>query len=45
MDFPDVFDFYEIPKERTSFTHPDFKDNERVTDVILKKDVLFTNRI
>ncbi len=42
MDFPDVFDFYETPKERTSFTHPDFKDNERVTDVILKKDVLFT---
>ena len=42
MDFPDVFEKYEKPVERTSFTHPDFLQGERVTDVILKKDVLLT---
>lgn len=42
MDFPDVFDSYETPKERKSFTHPAFEQRERVTDYILKKDVLLT---
>lgn len=42
MDFPDVFEKYERPVERTSFTHPDFEHGERVTDVILKHDVLLT---
>ncbi|GAA4151695.1 polyphosphate kinase 1 [Chryseobacterium ginsenosidimutans] len=42
MDFPDVFEKYERPVERTSFTHPAFENTERVTDVILKHDVLLT---
>lgn len=42
MDFPDVFEKYERPLERTSFTHPAFENGERVTDVILKHDVLLT---
>lgn len=42
MDFPDVFKGYKKPEERTSFTHQDFQNGERVTDVILKKDVLLT---
>lgn len=42
MDFPDVFERYERPVERTSFTHPAFEHGERVTDVILKHDVLLT---
>ncbi|SDH69348.1 polyphosphate kinase [Chryseobacterium taeanense] len=42
MDFPDVFEKYERPVERTSFTHPDFENGERVTNVILKHDVLLT---
>ncbi|MGC5745913.1 polyphosphate kinase 1 [Chryseobacterium sp. NFX27] len=42
MDFPDVFETYERPAERSSFTHQAFENGERVTDVILKKDVLLT---
>ncbi|SIQ24986.1 polyphosphate kinase [Chryseobacterium sp. RU37D] len=42
MDFPDVFQAYERPVERTSFTHPAFEHGERVTDIILKHDVLLT---
>lgn len=42
MDFPDVFEAYEKPVERTSFTHPAFEHGERVTDIILKNDVLLT---
>ena len=41
MDFPDVFGAYKKPEERTSFEHPLFA-GERVTDVILKTDVLLT---
>ncbi|MBU3049659.1 polyphosphate kinase 1 [Chryseobacterium indologenes] len=42
MDFPDVFEAYARPVERTSFTHKAFEHGERVTDVILKEDVLLT---
>ncbi|WEK71637.1 MAG: polyphosphate kinase 1 [Candidatus Chryseobacterium colombiense] len=42
MDFPDVFEKYERPVERTSFMHPAFEHGERITDVILKHDVLLT---
>ncbi|AZA84933.1 polyphosphate kinase 1 [Chryseobacterium lactis] len=42
MDFPDVFETYTRPVERTSFTHQAFEHGERVTDVILKEDVLLT---
>ncbi|QDP84626.1 polyphosphate kinase 1 [Chryseobacterium sp. SNU WT5] len=41
MEFPDVFEAYEKPKERTSFDHPDFFGS-RVTDVIQNKDILLT---
>lgn len=40
MDFPDVFKDYKKPIERTSFQHPEFDNQERITDVITKKDVL-----
>lgn len=42
MDFPDVFEKYERPAERKSFTHQAFEHGERVTDVILKQDVLLS---
>ncbi len=42
MDFPNVFKSYNQPLERTSFPHPYFKNYERVTDTILKKDVLLS---
>ena len=42
MDFPDVFKNDNRPIERTSFTHPLFVNDHRITDVILKQDVLLT---
>ncbi len=42
MDFPNVFKTYIKPAERSSFDHPAFYQGERVTDVILKKDVLLS---
>lgn len=42
MDFPDVFRALKKPEERTSFIHPDFAEGQRVTDVVLQKDVLLT---
>lgn len=42
MDFPNVFKNYEQPDERTSFTHPEFNHEGRITDVIIKNDVLLT---
>lgn len=42
MDFPEVFKTYKKPIERTSFDHVKFRNNERVTDVVLKEDVLLT---
>ncbi len=41
MDFPEVFKDYSVPEERTTFEHPIFQ-NQRVTDVIQKTDVLLT---
>jgi polyphosphate kinase len=38
MDFPDVFT--NQSERRTPFTHPDLQNTMRVTDVILKKDVM-----
>lgn len=40
MDFPDVFRQYSKPEARTSFIHPELDHAGRVTDVIVKKDVL-----
>lgn len=42
MDFPDVFRSYHQPEERVAFEHPEFSDGGRVTDIILKKDVLLS---
>jgi len=42
MDFPNVFKSYHQPEERTSFPHPYFQNYERVTDTVLKKDVLLS---
>lgn len=42
MDFPNVFHTEKKVEERSSFTHPAFKSGERVTDVVLKQDVLLT---
>ena len=42
MDFPDVFKEYKKPIERTSFPHPEFKNDKRITDVITQKDILLT---
>ena len=42
MDFPDVFKAYQKPLERTTFIHPEFASKQRVTDVIIKKDILLT---
>ena len=38
MDFPDVIQ--EKNSRRPSFTHPELKSSMRVTDVVLKKDIL-----
>ena len=38
MDFPDVF--YARSKRRPSFAHPDLIQHNRVTEVILKQDVM-----
>ena len=42
MDFPDIFKQYKKPEERTSFLHPKFPNDQRITEVILKDDVLLT---
>lgn len=42
MDFPNVFKAYQTPIERTSFLHPHFVGQQRITEVITKKDVLLT---
>ena len=42
MDFPDIFKNDVRPVERTSFTHPLFVNDHRITDTILKQDVLLT---
>lgn len=41
MEFPEVFEFYIKPLERTSFDHPDLA-GKRVTDVIQKTDLLLS---
>lgn len=42
MDFPDVFKDYKKPEERTTFSHPEFDHQKRITDVITQKDVLLS---
>ncbi len=42
MDFPEVFKKHHPPKERTSFIHPSFKGQQRITDVIAQQDVLLS---
>lgn len=38
MDFPDVFSYSSV--RRKSLTHPAFKNSLRVTDVVMKQDVM-----
>ncbi len=42
MDFPDVCKEYQKPVERTSFNHPAFPNDHRITETILKEDILLT---
>lgn len=42
MDFPNVFRKYKQPAERTSFTHPLIKGQPRVTDIVLRQDVMLS---
>ena len=42
MDFPNVFNEDKKPIERTTFNHPKFPNNQRITETILKEDVLLT---
>lgn len=41
MEFPEVFETYKKPVERTSFDHPELVE-KRITDVIQKTDILLT---
>lgn len=42
MDFPDIFKSYKKSPERTSFLHPKFPNDQRVTEVVLREDVLLS---
>lgn len=42
MDFPNVFKAYTPPPERSSFLHPYFVNQQRVSDIITQKDILLT---
>lgn len=42
MDFPNVFKEEKRPEERTNFQYPIFENNARITDTILREDVLLT---
>ncbi len=42
MDFPKIFKSEKPTKERSSFIHPDFAGRQRISDVVVKKDVLLS---
>jgi len=42
MDFPNIFKSEKLPLERRSFDHPDFAGRQRISDVLVKKDVLLS---
>lgn len=42
MDFPNLFKEESSPKERRSFRHPKITKTQRVTDAILKEDILLS---
>ncbi|MBS1572989.1 MAG: polyphosphate kinase 1 [Bacteroidetes bacterium] len=42
MDFPNVFPQNNTPKERQQIAHPEIQQGERISEIILKKDLLFT---
>ena len=42
MDFPNVFKQDKSPLERTSFLHPKFPNDCRITETILREDVLLS---
>lgn len=42
MDFPNVFPRDKHSNTRETFTHPELLQGERISDIILKKDLLFS---
>lgn len=42
MDFPNVFSEHKKLLERTQIRHPELNSGDRISDIILKKDLLFT---
>lgn len=42
MDFPNVFENQEKPVERTQFLHAELKPGDRISEIVQKKDLLFT---
>ncbi|TYR36517.1 polyphosphate kinase 1 [Sphingobacterium phlebotomi] len=42
MDFPKVFKSEKPSTERSAFDHPDFAGRQRISDVLVKKDVLLS---
>ena len=42
MDFPNVFPRDKHNNTRETFTHPELLQGERISDIILKKDLLFS---
>ncbi|MFD2893147.1 polyphosphate kinase 1 [Sphingobacterium arenae] len=42
MDFPKIFESEKQSKVRSSFVHPDFAGRQRISDVVVKKDVLLS---
>lgn len=42
MDFPNVFKQENKPAERIPFDHPEFAERQRISDVLLKKDILLS---
>lgn len=42
MDFPKIFESEKLVKARRSFVHPEFAGRQRISDVVVKKDVLLS---
>jgi len=42
MDFPKIFESEKQSKVRSSFVHPDFAGRQRISDVVVRKDVLLS---
>src|SRR5690606_22263154 len=42
MDFPKIFESEKLVKARRSFVHPEFAGRQRISDSVVKKDVLLS---